>query len=256
MKLTFDIEKAKGYKSPSQIARVLTEDWCVRNLFCASCEKKNLDPAPDNTSVFDFVCSECSETYQLKSRSKPLRDKVLDSAYEPMINAVRSNKAPNLFLLHYNPQEYLAENLIVVPRYFLSASCIEPRKPLSVNARRAGWVGCNIVLRQLPLDGRISVIRERQSIKPSEVRAQYNRFKFLSDKRYDLRGWTADVLKALREMGEKDFTLKDAYALESSLQALYPDNRHIQAKIRQQLQTLRDRGILRFFGNGRYGFVY
>lgn len=256
MKLTFDLEKAKGYKSPSQIARVLTEDWCGRNLFCASCEKKSLDPAPLNTSVYDFVCAGCSETYQLKSRSKPLRDKVLDSAYEPMIDAVKSNKAPNLFLLHYNPKEYLAENLIIVPRYFLSASCIEPRKPLSANARRAGWVGCNIVLKQLPLDGRISVIRERLSIKPSEVRAQYNRFKFLSDRRYDLRGWTADILKGLREMKKKDFTLKDAYALEPSLRVLHPDNRHIQAKIRQQLQMLRDRGILGFLGNGRYSFVY
>ncbi len=256
MKLTFDLEKAKGYKSPSQIARVLTEDWCGRNLFCASCEKKSLDPAPDNTSVYDFVCAGCSETYQLKSRSKPLRDKVLDSAYEPMIDAVKSNKAPNLFLLHYNPQEYLAENLIVVPRYFLSASCIEPRKPLSANARRAGWVGCNIVLKQLPVDGRISIIRDRQSIKPEFVRAQYNRFKFLSDERYDLRGWTADVLKALREMKKKDFSLKDAYAFESSLKVLHPDNRHIQAKIRQQLQMLRDRGILRFLGNGRYSFLY
>ncbi len=256
MKLTFDLEKAKGYKSPSQIARVLTEDWCKRFLFCASCEKKNLDPTTDNTSVYDFICSECSETYQLKSRSKPLRNKVLDSAYEPMINAIKSNKAPNLFLLHYNPQEYLAENLIIVPRYFLSASCIEPRKPLSANARRAGWVGCNIALRQLPVDARISIIRERKFIKPSEVRARYNQFKFLSDERYDLRGWTADVLKALREMGRKDFTLKEAYTLESSLQVLHPGNRHVQAKIRQQLQLLRNRGILRFLGDGRYNFVY
>ncbi|MFQ5735660.1 MAG: DpnI domain-containing protein [Thermodesulfobacteriota bacterium] len=256
MDLNFDLKKAKGYKSPSQIARVLTEDWCGKNLFCASCDNKSLDPAPDNTSVFDFVCSGCSETYQLKSRSKPLRDKVLDSAYEPMINAIKSNKTPNLFLLHYNPKEYLTENLIIVPRYFLSVSCIEPRKPLSVNARRAGWVGCNIVLKQLPSDGRISIIKERRPVNPGEVRLRYSRFKFLSDKSYDIRGWTADVLKALREMGKKNFTLKEAYALESSLRVLHPDNKHIQAKIRQQLQILRDRGVLRFLGNGRYGFLY
>ena len=32
----------------------------------------------------------------------------------------------------------------------------------------------------------------------------------------------------------------------------HPNNNNIRAKIRQQLQQLRDRGIISFLGNGRY----
>jgi type II restriction enzyme len=83
MDLCFDVEKARNYKSLSQIARVLTEDWATKNLFCASCKQVRLRPAHDNTKVIDFICDSCSETYQLKSQSRPLGEKILDAAYDP-----------------------------------------------------------------------------------------------------------------------------------------------------------------------------
>ena len=106
MDLCFDREKAEGYKSPSQIARVLTEDWAARNLFCVACNRNRLQLARDNTKVIDFVCDNCAETYQLKSRNQPLGNKVTDAAYEPMIDSIKKNKAPNLYLLQYNPANY------------------------------------------------------------------------------------------------------------------------------------------------------
>lgn len=254
MDLCFDKGKAEGYKSPSQIARVLTEDWAARNLFCPSCKKPRLQTASDNTKVIDYACDNCAETYQLKSQRKPLGERVLDSAYEPMIESIKRNKAPNLFLLHYNSQSYCAENLLIVPRYFLTLSCIERRKPLSSEARRAGWVGCNIVLKEIPVDGKIPIIKERKIFNPETVRQSYDRFRFLSEKKYDMRGWTADVLKFVRELGKKDFTLDEAYSFDRQLQLLHPDNKNIRPKIRQQLQILRDRGILEFKGKGTYRF--
>jgi type II restriction enzyme len=254
MDLCFDKEKAVGYKSPSQIARVLTEDWAARNLFCPPCKKLRLQTARDNTKVIDFICEHCSETYQLKSQNKPLGEKVLDSAYGPMIESIKSNRTPNLFLLHYNSQNYCAENLLIVPRYFLTLSCIEPRKPLSPNARRAGWIGCNIVLKDIPVDGKIPIIEDRNVFSPETVRLSYDRFRFLSEKKYDVRGWTADVLKFIRELGKRDFTLDEAYSFDRQLQMLHPDNKNIHPKIRQQLQILRDKGILGFKGKGQYRF--
>jgi type II restriction enzyme len=129
----------------------------------------------DNSQVYDFVCGGCEEKYQLKSQRRPLGDKFVDSAYIPMIESIKADKAPNLLLLHYDPVDYCAANLVVVPRFFLSASCIEARKPLSADARRAGWVGCNIVLKQLPPDGKIPVVSNRLAVKSSEVRAEYGR---------------------------------------------------------------------------------
>jgi type II restriction enzyme len=35
---------------------------------------------------------------------------------------------------------------------------------------------------------------------------------------------------------------------------LHPQNRNIEAKIRQQLQMLRDHGLIEFLGNGRYRY--
>ncbi len=252
MDLKFDIKKSRKYKSASQIARVLTEDWGKRNLFCVSCRNDSLEQAVHNTKVYDYVCGHCSEPYQLKSQRNPLTYKVIDSAYEPMMASIRENKAPNLFLLHYNPIEYCAENLVVVPRFFLSASCIEARNPLSNSARRAGWVGCYIVLKQLPLDGKIPVIENRRIIKSNAVREKYERFRFLLEGKSELRGWTADVLKSVRALGKNEFSLEEIYAFEGELKMLHPLNMHIRAKIRQQLQFLRDKGILSFEAAGKY----
>ncbi len=52
---------------------------------------------------------------------------------------------------------------------------------------------------------------------------------------------------------EKDeFLLEDAYAFEGHLQAKHPSNNNVRAKIRQQLQSLRDKDVIQFLGRGRY----
>lgn len=252
MDIRFDLEKAAGYRSLSQIARVLTEDWGRRNLYCVACRKNRLAPLRDNSRVYDYACPGCGERYQLKSQRKALGVKFVDSAYGPMMQAIESDKAPNLLLLHYDPVEYCAANLVVVPRFFLSSSCIEARRPLSDGARRAGWIGCNIVLGQLPPDAKIAVVTDRRPEKPAVVRAGYERFKFLAGKKSELRGWTADVLKAVRSIGKREFRLDEVYRFEDDLCRLHPMNAHIRPKIRQQLQLLRDRGVLEFRGGGRY----
>ncbi|MGB7749287.1 MAG: hypothetical protein WBN75_18595 [Verrucomicrobiia bacterium] len=54
--------------------------------------------------------------------------------------------------------------------------------------------------------------------------------------------------KVLRGPSERarasQFTTTDAYAFTRELEKLHPDNRHVRDKIRQQLQMLRDAGLL------------
>lgn len=50
----------------------------------------------------------------------------------------------------------------------------------------------------------------------------------------------------------RDFTLEQMYKFEDVLSNKHPDNNHIKDKIRQQLQILRDKGILEFRGRGHY----
>jgi type II restriction enzyme len=85
-------------------------------------------------------------------------------------------------------------------------------------------------LKEIPVDGKIPIIKERKIFNPETVRQSYDRFRFLSEKKYDMRGWTADVLKFVRELGKKDFTLDEAYSFDRQLQLLHPDNKNIRPK--------------------------
>lgn len=46
------------------------------------------------------------------------------------------------------------------------------------------------------------------------------------------------------------------YAFEDYLKRRYPKNNYIKDKIRQQLQVLRDQGMIEFLGGGRYKKLY
>ena len=48
------------------------------------------------------------------------------------------------------------------------------------------------------------------------------------------------------EKKRKDFTLNEIYNYANEMKAYYPDNNHIEDKIRQQLQYLRDDGAIKF----------
>ncbi|MCS7036629.1 MAG: phospholipase D-like domain-containing protein [Saprospiraceae bacterium] len=67
-----------------------------------------------------------------------------------------------------------------------------------------------------------------------------------------LTGWRLEVFKCVNAIPGQVFTLSDVYAFEGILRGKYPENQHITDKIRQQLQGLRDVGLLEFLGGGRY----
>ena len=154
--------------------------------------------------------------------------------------------------MHYEPNEWAVRNLIVVPHFVFSLSALERRKPLGPNARRAGWVGCNIVLANLPLEAKISIVRDGIAADPAEVRRRYAQLRPLKELSVETRGWTLDVLNAVRSLNKSEFVLSEAYALELALARLHPKNRHVRDKIRQQLQVLRDLGLLDFLRPGNY----
>lgn len=153
MNLQCRIDLAAKYKAGSQIARVLSEDWCSRELYCPACDSDRLIGSKPNTEVVDFRCVKCEQPYQLKSLKIWNPRKVVDAGYEAMIRAIRSDNTPNVLLLQYS-KSWLVQNLLLIPRMFFSESVIEKRKPLGPNARRAGWIGCNILLSEIPSDGK------------------------------------------------------------------------------------------------------
>lgn len=246
---------ATAYKSPSQKARVVTEAWAGRNLFCPACSADRLVPSPANTRAVDFACGRCMQAFQLKGKSSSFTNKVINGAYDTLMAALNSDAAPNLFLLHYDRSTWTVANLLLVPHFAFPPSAIECRKPLSPTARRAGWIGCFIVLSRIPLDARIGVVRGGLPVEPEIVRAQYRRLLPLKQIAAPERGWTLDVLNVARSLGKAEFTNTDMYAQVGELQARHPENRHVTDKIRQQLQILRDIGLLAHVGRGRWRLI-
>lgn len=200
----------------------------------------------------DLFCPRCRARFELKSQARRLSGRITDAGYGAMVDAIQGGSAPNLFLLHYDRARWEARNLVLVPRFALSMSCIEMRRPLGPRARRSGWVGCNILLTNIPPDARIHVIADGAPEKPFRVREQYAQLRPLEQAGHEARGWTLDVLRLVRALGQERLSLSEIYALEGELQKLHPRNRNVRPKIRQQLQRLRDLDLLEFSGRGNY----
>jgi type II restriction enzyme len=243
---------AAGYSSRSQIARIVTETWIRDQMYCPACASEQLEPTRPGTKVVDFVCPDCQEPFQLKSQSRPLGVRVSDAAYEPMIACVKSSKAPTFLFLQYHPSRWRVQNLVIVGRHFLTPLAIEKRPALRRGARREGWVGCNILLSAVPPDARIHVVRAEVPTPPEAVRSSWRKFEFLRAADSESRGWMADVLTCIRELRRDSFSLEDVYSFESRLKKLHSRNRYVRPKIRQQLQVLRDHGVIEFVGRGEY----
>jgi type II restriction enzyme len=169
-----------------------------------------------------------------------------------MIAAIEEDATPNLIALEYTVPSWTISNLFVIPHFAFSSSMVEKRKPLAAHAQRHGWVGCNLLLDAIAPDARISYIRDGKPVAPKIVREQFAALRPLEKISVAQRGWTLDVLNAIRSLRQSDFTLTDVYAFEKRLGALHPSNRHVRDKIRQQLQVLRDAGLLDFTSPGHY----
>ncbi|MEO0931004.1 MAG: DpnI domain-containing protein [Pseudomonadota bacterium] len=254
MKLGFEDARAE-FQSASQTARVDTENWASRYMFCPNCGNSRLSQFEANRPVADISCSVCGNEFELKSQSKPFGNKIANGAYETKLKRLSADNSPNLILLHYDRVRRVVVNLHVVPKCFFVRSVIERRKPLASTARRAGWVGSNIVLSRIPLSGRVRVVNEGEIRPRKHVLDDWQQTAFVATKTGDARGWLVDVMHCIEKQDKQVFTLSDLYGFEGELSCMYPQNNNIRPKIRQQLQVLRDNGYLQFLGDGRYSLL-
>jgi len=256
MNLSLERKLADRYKSQSQKARVLTERWVDKSVFCPNCGRLDIDKYPNNQPVADFYCSNCKEDFELKSKQDSIGTKIVDGAYRTMIERLQSTNNPNFFLLNYDPQNLKVLNFLVIPKHFFIPKIVEKRKPLAPTARRAGWVGCNILLQSIPQTGKIFFVKNKVVEPKDKVPAEWKRTLFLrEEKEISAKGWLLDVMRYIEKIGRREFTLDDMYVFENELSRLHPDNRHVKDKIRQQLQILRDKDYLEFIARGKYKLI-
>lgn len=252
MELGFDKNLIKNYHSGAQIARVLTENWVNNNMYCPRCGKSYIKHFGNNRPVADFYCPSCNSEYELKSKNGAFGNKINDGAYNTMIERITSNNNPDFFFMSYSKKDWKVNDFIFVPKHFFVPDIIEKRKPLSPNARRAGWVGCNILIKKIPNQGRIEIVSNGKVQDTSEVVDKVNKSYLLKMKNINTRSWLMDILNCVNRISSSCFTLDEMYSFEKELYEKHPQNNNIKPKIRQQLQFLRDKGLIEFLGNGKY----
>jgi len=172
-----------------------------------------------------------------------------------MMRRIETKSVPSFLFLRYSAWNTVTQ-LTAIHRSLITPEIIERRKPLSETARRAGWVGCNILLGRVPPEGRIRIIDEGVELPRHLVRSVFVATDNLALRSMASRSWARTLLACLHRLQAAEFTLAQVYEFEPELSSFYPENRNIRAKIRQQLQVLRDAGLLSFAGRGQYRLVF
>ena len=252
MNLVFDNSVIEKYHSGSQITRRLTENWVNENMYCPRCGNLHIKQFENNRPVADFYCPLCNNQYELKSKNETLGDKIIDGAYKTMIERITSNDNPDFFFMSYSKSELKVKDFVLIPKHFFVPDIIEKRKPLAPTARRAGWVGCNILINKIPKQGRIDIISNGEIVNIDYVVNKLNKSNRLETNDINSRGWIMDVLNCINNIPSEIFTLQEIYQFENQLHIKHPQNNNIKPKIRQQLQFLRGKEFIEFLGKGRY----
>jgi type II restriction enzyme len=247
---TIALAAIRRYTSSSQQARVFSEAWIEENFSCPQCGNL-LTRTPNNTVAKDFICAPCNYSFELKAKKGMFGKLVADGAYQTMLSSIRSDACPHLLLLSYT-QDFRVHEVTAVPRQFLVEEIVLPRKVLGPHCRRAGWQGCNLNIGILPTEARIKCVANYEMVPGLAVRTAWSRADFLTKCDVSQRGWLAVTMGLVRQIGAEVFSLADLYQFEPAARKLFPNNKHIKEKLRQQLQRLRDLGWLSFEGSGTY----
>ncbi len=251
MNLKLDQNLTKEYTNESQKIRVMTESWVLNQVYCPNCGG-HINEYVNNKPVADFYCKKCSEDFELKSKKGKFGKKVSAGAYSQMIKRINSPEKPNFFFMAYL-QALEVGSFFVVPKHFFVSEIIEKRKALSESARRAGWIGSNILFSKIPKAGQIFYIENGKEISKKDVLEKWQKTIFLKQiKKSDAKGWILDIMNCIDALNKKEFSLEEMYSFEKNLKQIHPENNNIRAKIRQQLQFLRDKNYLEFKGKGLY----
>jgi type II restriction enzyme len=242
------------FSSGSQWARDFSEEWWAQYGYCLSCASNRILPTPKGTPSVDFLCPRCDHPYQLKANLSGRFQCVPDGAYSKMIECILASKTPTFLLMRYTRLRNVLD-VTAVHRTLVTSDAVRRRNPTLPKGRSKEWIGCDIILREVPPEARIGVIRDEQFLSKSGVRARFAAIASLDQAKAEDRSWTVAVLNELHRMKRTEFTTEDAYQLIEPLAAKFPDNHHVAEKIRQQLQILVKRRLLVRVRRGLYRFT-
>jgi type II restriction enzyme len=142
------IKEETNWDNKSKIIGEAGED-CVISMNCPICNEKSLIKHKANEKSKDIECTKCKCQIQVKTtkykKSECTTLKLLGAEYKTTCSSVKENNIHYLILMYSEiAGKYIINKIYFVDCKDINESCIIPRKPLSLTAKRAGWQGCNL----------------------------------------------------------------------------------------------------------------
>ena len=108
-----------------------------------------------------------------------------------------------------------------------------------------------MLFESIPSYGKLYIVKNSKLESKEQILNKSHKILNLYDLDSQKAKWKIEILKILDSV-DSVFSLQEIYEKEAELHNLFPENNHIKDKIRQQLQFIRDDGIIVFHGNGKY----
>jgi hypothetical protein len=136
----------------------------AEHVACPRCNRlRHLSRLPPNFQCADLICRFCGFLAQVKATTLPdgstdLPKRVLGAAWGPQHEQIIAGIYHGLYIAGFSTKGRLA-SIDYVPSHILRncPEVFEPRNPLSLTAKRAGWRGFNYNLDKLPAVGILRV---------------------------------------------------------------------------------------------------
>ena len=120
-------ETQTAFTSGSQRARVWTEYWVLREMYCPACGARPLTDFPNNQPAADFFCASCREQFELKAKkTRTYGKKLADGAYATMMERLASDSVPSLMMMLYDREARRVRDLASIPPSWHSSTVPSP----------------------------------------------------------------------------------------------------------------------------------
>ena len=156
MSLQYHIDEVQRknplWKSISRILGRGAEEYCLKNIKCRNCNSLNWEECSINEKSKDLICKKCGKKYQIKCKKitknkyenikKNNEFETIGAEYNTTLKSI--NEEIDYIIILYEKVKYMILGIIHINSNDITSKNIKPRNPLGINAKRAGWQGCNL----------------------------------------------------------------------------------------------------------------
>jgi type II restriction enzyme len=145
------------WKSNSRIIGRAGEIYSCEKLQCLKCNEIDWLECTVNSKSKDQICKNCGKKYQIKCKNiteklfnnikKNSEFKTIGAEFNTTLKSIEDQI--DYIIILYKKSNFNILDIIHIKSEDITCDNIIPRKPLSNNAKRAGWQGCNLYFTNL-----------------------------------------------------------------------------------------------------------